>query len=367
MKIDIDYDFEQIEINRKRLEAFEKFEKPDRIPLILGLEIRFFLYHRNVSFEEFFRSPENMIFHQVMNKKWRLEHIHDNCLCLPCIDVFPDFQNTTTAGIFSDNIIWHKDNPPRFFPVLNKVSDIDKLKPLKDCVAGKKIKYAVKMKKIAEGYDITINSKKIPVRVVPGYQEGVVTAALDLAGENLLVWAVEHPQKVKKLCEIITEESIKFEKSIRKLTDFPMESSGQSTDGAEMFSPQMFDEIFVPYLNSWYEEFGGARHIHHCGESEHLWEIYRDKVKFTHFDGFSYNCNRKRLREFLGNKVHLMGNIDPFVFVKSLKEIKDECRDVLNNFGELRGFVLMDGFNIPPDALPEKLNIVNEVLDEYYS
>ena len=367
MNVEIDYDFDRIEINRKRLEAFEKFEKPDRIPLILGLEIRFFLYQRNVSFSDFFSSPENMVLHQVMNKKWRLENIKDDCQCQPVIEVFPDFQNTTTAGIFSDNITWHKDNPPRFSPILLKVSNIDKLTPIKDSIAVKKIKYAEKMKKIAQDYNVTINGRKIPVRVAPGYQEGVVTAAIDLAGENLLVWSLEYPQKVKKLCEIITEESIKFEKNIRKLTDYLLEGSGQSTDGAEMFSPHMFEEIFVPYLNDWYDEFGGARRIHHCGESEHLWEIYRDKVKFTHFDGFSYNCNRKKIREFLGNRVHLMGNINPFVFVKNGKEIINECRDVLENFGDLKGFVLMDGFNIPPEATAEKLNIVNDVLDDYSS
>jgi len=365
VKIKINYDPEKAEKSQKRFEDFENFKKPDRIPVVLGLDLRYYTTRRGISFTEFFQSPENMVYHQLINYKWRLEHLKEDWLHTPYIEVYPDFQNTTTAGIFSNNIIWPEDKPPRLFPILRNINDIDKLKPIKDSIAEKKIRYALKMQEIIKKYRVELNGKEFPLKLGTGFQEGVVTAAIDLAGENLLYWCVKYPEKVKKLCEIITEGSIKYERKMREIAGLQNRGSGQSTDGAEMFSPAMFEEIFVPYMKYWFQEFGGDRHIHHCGDSEHLWSIYKDKIKFTHFDGFSYNCNRKRLKNLMGNKVHLMGNINPFVFLKSANKIREECIDVLNNFGKLKGFVMMDGYNIPPEADPDKLNIVYDTVTQF--
>ena len=76
--IHLNYPEEQMQVSRERMKAHAQFEYHDRVPVVCGVSLRYIFRERGVGYNEYFSSPQAEVYHQLMNRKWRLEHIHDD-------------------------------------------------------------------------------------------------------------------------------------------------------------------------------------------------------------------------------------------------------------------------------------------------
>ena len=81
--------------------------------------------------------------------------------------------------------------------------------------------------------------------------------------------------------------------------------------------------------------------------------------------GLDWTMNIGAVREKVGNKVALQGNLDPTILYASHKKIKHEARKILESFGKGSGHIFNLGHGILPDVPPENLKaLVNFVKEE---
>ena len=367
LKIDLSYPEEKMQANWERMKAHAKFEYFDRVPVSCGVSLRYILRERGVGYNEYFSSPRLQIYHQLMNRKWRLEHIRDDSVLSPGVSVSPDFS-TIRGAMFDVKVHWSDTEIPKALPILHSIEDVKRLKVPSptNSLCGRKIEWYHEMKEIAKEAEVTFNGKPVQVNVGIGGEGGPIPIALSLAGENLFLWAAQYPDVLHDLLEKTTQTSIDYEHYIRDLTERPKTGCGMGCDGAEMFSPKHFVEFVVPYYTRVYEEFPGNRSLHNCGRIDHLLDMLRDELKLNNLSGFGDPVDRKLIAEKLGGRVHMSGGVNIALLLHGSKEqIREDCMDALRTIAPCGGYILQDGNNVPPGTSIENLDVLTECSEAF--
>ncbi|MFC1717644.1 uroporphyrinogen decarboxylase family protein [Candidatus Poribacteria bacterium] len=360
--IELNYPEEKIQASRERMKAYAQFDYSDRVPVVLGVSLRYILQERGIGYDEYFGSPESEVYHQLMNRKWRLEHICDDAIQGEGVGISPDFS-TIRGAMFDVDVHWSDTEIPKTIPILHSVEDVRRLKvpPPTNGLCGKKIKWYHKMKKIVKEFDVTFNGEPVQINVGIGGEGGPLPIALSLADENMYLWAAGAPDVLNELMEKATQAFIDYEHYIRELTGRPRRGCGMGCDGGEMFSPEDFSEFVVPYYNRVYEEFPGHRGLHMCGKIDHLLDIIRDDMKLNSLNGFGDPVDRKLLADKFGGRIHISGGVNIALLLDGTEEqIREDCMDALRTFGPKGGYILQEGNNVPPGTPLGHLDILTE-------
>jgi len=358
--IDIDYSPLHIDTSRKRMEAVQRFEVEDRVAVLLGVTTRYLLPKVGTGFLEFCEEPEAHLYYQLLGWKWMLENLEDDRLIEEELEVYPDFDNTTTAGLFDmEHIIWEDDQPPRIVPWLERARDVARVRlphPT-DNMGGRKLSYIEDMQFLVSKFHVRLQGEPILLRVGSGWQEGPFSAALDMAGEEIFDWAYEEPNALHDLLDIITEAFIEYERTVRQLTETEMGDVCICSDGAEMLSPEMYRKFVLPSSLQIYEAFPGQRRLRMGGDIDHLLELLVEEQEITHLDGYSYEVDNEHLLEALGGKVVVQGNVDPELMLNgTVEEVQQAAWEVLEAFAGVGGLVLGDGYGIFAETPVENMN-----------
>lgn len=365
--IELNYPIEKMRISRERMKANAQFEYYDRVPVVLGVSLRYILRERGIGYEEYFSSPESEIHHQLMNRKWRLEHINDDAVQGSGVGVSPDFS-TIRGTMFDVDVNWSDTEIPKTIPILHNTEDVKRLKvpPPTNGLCGKKIEWYYEMKEIVRDFDVTFNGEPVQVNAGIGGEGGPLPIALSLAGENLFLWAAAAPDILHELMAKSTQAFIDYENYIRHLTGRPKRGFGMGCDGGEMLSPQDFSEFVVPYYNRVYEEFPGHRGLHMCGKIDHLLDIIRDDMRLNSLNGFGDPVDKKLLADKFGGRIHMSGGINISSLLSGTKErIREDCMDLLKAFTPKGGYILQDGNNVAPGTPLEHLEVIVECSREF--
>jgi len=365
--IALNYQGEEMQANRERMKAHVQFKYFDRVPVAFGISLRYILRERGIGYNEYFSSARSEVYHQLMNRKWRLEHIRDDTVQGPGITVLPDFS-TIRGAMFDVDVHWSDTEIPKTLPILNSVDDVKRLKvaPPTNGLCGKKIEWYHEMKELVKEFEVTFNGKPVQINVGISGEGGPLPIALSLSGEKLFLWAAEEPSALHNLMEITTRAFIDYENYIRELTGRPRRGCGMGCDGGEMFSPKHFAEFVLPYYNRVYEEFPGQRALHMCGNIDHLLDIIRDEMKINSLNGFGDMVDRKLLAEKFGGSVHMSGGVNIALLLHGTKEqIREDCMDALQTFAPYGGYILQDGNNVPPGTPLENLNVLRECSEAF--
>jgi len=367
LSMDLSYPEEEMQANWERMKAHAQFRYFDRVPVACSVSLRYILRERGVGYDEYFSSPRSQVYHQLMNRKWRLEHIHDDTVQGPGVAVSPDFS-TLRGTMFDVEVHWSDTEIPKTLPILHSTEDVKRLKvpTPTNGLCGKKIEWYHEMREIVKEAKVTFNGKLVKVNVGIGGEGGPLPIALALAGENLLLWVVEAPEVLHDLMEKATQAFIDFESYIRDLTGRTRRGCGMGCDGGEMFSPHDFSEFILPYYNRVYEEFPGRRGLHMCGRIDHLLDILRDEMKIDSLNGFGDPVDRKLLAENLGGRVRMSGGVNIASLLHGTRDqIKDDCMDALRTFAPHGGYILQDGNNVPPGTPLENLQVLTECAESF--
>jgi uroporphyrinogen-III decarboxylase len=371
--VNIQYPIGEIEKSRRRLEAAYRFEWFDRAPVLLGIEARYLLHERRVTFAEYFTDPKTQLIHQLENLKWRIENIPDDWFRTPVLMVSPDFQNVTNSSGCGCDVFWQENETPQAIQRLSSLDELEKhvLPDWRETLWGKRLGWYYEMKRLAEEVDVRLNGERIPVQVALGINaDSPFMAAVDLAGPNFYTWLLEAPQVCKRFLQQVTNRYIEVETEFRKISDRLLNDGlSYSDDSAQIISLEQYREFCVPVGRKLYGMFGNNLHngrtMHLCGRNVHLHEALLDDLHITMLTGYGSE-NRPDEMGYLKGNTLLHGNIDPLtLFEGTPQTVAAETKRLLETLASSGGIILGDGFNVVPASPLENLEAVRTTSLEF--
>ncbi len=365
-RVDIHYPADEIVRNRRRLESTYRFEFFDRVPVLLGIEVRYLLHARGISFNEYFSDPQTQFIHQIENIKWRVENIPDDWLTVDAITVSPDFQNVANASGCGCEVLWQEVETPRTIQRLMTLDEMChyELPVWRSTLWGKKVEWYFAMKELADNVDVRLNGERIPVNVALSISgDSPFMSAVELAGASFYEWLVEAPDACQEFLQRIAERYVVVETEYRNITGRPIRDGlNYSDDSAQVISLKQYREFCVPIARRLYDIFGcdrfDGRMMHLCGRNVHLHPALLNDLNITLLHGFG-SANRPEEMHLLAGKVILQGNIDPITLYQgSATDVEAETGRLLEILGPYGGLVLSDGFNVVPGTPIDMLEAV---------
>ena len=366
--VDIRYSKDEMLRNRRRLESAYRFDFFNRVPVLLGIEPRYLLDIRGVSFREYFADSQTQLLHQLENIKWRIENIPDDWFNEPKITVSPDFQNVTNASGCGCEIFWQETETPQAIQRLSTIEEMERhqLPEWRNSLWGKKLEWFIRMKELAGKIDVRLNGERIPVDVTIGINgDSPFMSAVELAGANFYGWLLEAPALCHDLLRRITDRYIEVEEEYRSILGRPMKDGlNYSDDSAQVISLSQYREFCVPVAKRLYETFGCDRHdgriMHLCGRNVHLHEALLHDLHITLLHGYG-SANAPDEMSTLAGKTVMIGNIDPLTLYQgSESDVEQETSRILEILAARGGIILGDGYNVVPGTSLSNMEVVRK-------
>ena len=372
-ELNIDYPLDKMERSRTRMDARQKFQYVDRVPVNYCIVPRFFAPLFGLRYIDFFKDVETQYYWLLQFAKYQIENIPADLCLEPRISVHPYFDNAIPANGQGAEVGWTDDNPIRAIPTIHTVEEMERFQVAKPDAGlrGVTIAWWQKMKELIQDTRITFNRQagQVDVGILGMGGLSPHMLAIDLVGEDFYWWMLEYPEQCHRFLDKITVGEIAAEELSRKIDPRPRgDAFGLAEDSSAVMSPKMFKEFVVPYSNRMFERYGSkTRAVHICGESVHLHQALKEDLKMDQFEIFGYMVPPKVAAANLGrHHIRLWGNINPMLMLQgSYQEVKQTAWDCIDGMGPCGGFMLGDGANICPGTPLESFRAVMDAAEEY--
>ena len=246
-------------------------------------------------------------------------------------------------------------------PILKDYKDIEKLSPIDPYKDGR-ISYFLEALKVT--------NEKIGQQVFVGSSMGgpFTTAAFLRGTEDFLKDICRNPEMVHKLLEVSTQSVIKYIDAICDLGLSP--SIAEPIASSTLISAKTFREFAKPYLKKCMDRIierrGSGSTLHICGRTKKIWADMVDLgIGSLSLDNIE---DIGELKEQFGNKVCLVGNVDPVEIIMrgTIDEIYDESRICISKaYDSPKGFILSSGCDIPVGTHPDKIKALMDSVRIY--
>jgi uroporphyrinogen-III decarboxylase len=179
---------------------------------------------------------------------------------------------------------------------------------------------------------------------------GVFTLATDLRGPDIYLDTYARPEFLRELLRIVTDKVIGRHRWLQSLGCLTGAGTGLVDDASSNLSPWLYREFVVPCVLRVVEAIGRPLRIHVDGPADHLLPIYRE-LGIDELMSFGPRTAIEKVREYLGGRALLSGNVDPLLFVRGTPaDVYREASRVLEVLAGCGGLILQDGNNLPPEA-----------------
>jgi uroporphyrinogen-III decarboxylase len=370
-ELDIDYPLEQMERNRKRMEARGSYQYTDRVPVGFCVVPRYFTPIFKIPYNTIFKNVTEHYHWQLQFLKYRIEHIPEDMICHgPSLWVGPYFDNVLDSAAFGAEIEWPENETLHSRPVITSVEQMERY-PMPEPGTGlwkQAIEWSLEMREFAKNTRLTFRGVEGKVNVgspnISGLSPHMI--AIDLVGVEFYCWQAEYPEACHRFLNRITDTLIEAQRYFLKLQNQTFNGFGwMAEDTATVMSPAMFKEFCIPYST---RIFGNSsiRSVHMCGPSTHLHQALVEDMKMTSFDLFGYMVEPEVAARNLGGKSLMWGNINPMLMLNGTKEeVKQAARHVLEAIAPCGGLMLGDGANVCPGTPLANLAALTEAAEEY--
>jgi uroporphyrinogen decarboxylase len=185
------------------------------------------------------------------------------------------------------------------------------------------------------------------------------TTAAALRGTDVFVRDLYNNKEwVHKLLELCCQAGLKFIDEILQRKSLPIVV--EPIGSASLISPRMFTEFVSPYLKRMADHIhanggGFPTVLHICGKTKPNWKSMRE----ADYDIWSLDTvDMGEARAFAGDRVTLVGNVNPANLLKNTPEqIDAEARSICEKaVGSPRGFILGSGCEVPLNTPPENVD-----------
>lgn len=376
--IEIAVPIEEIEARRERVAKAQRFETPDRVPVIPAIAHRFLVPKVGVRFRDYYTDPETMLRTQIYAQKWLLENIRTDAHSITgaWVGAWTDFQNTFEAGSLGCEIHFPENDIPWVGEGWVKTDDDLRRLEAMDYVHGginaRQIDYRKAMIDVADKYPVRFQGGPV---FYPGENpsltntsDGPFGVAGDIMGAVDVFMAVyERPEFLHEVLRIVTDKMIEWLDFCAEEMQLDRPRNFAWTDDlAVSLSADVFREFALPYNQKLTQDFDGRRSLHMCGKTNHLLEIFRDDLKIDELQGFGYQVDLDLIGEVMGGRVVLIGNVNPMLVETGTPEdVREATRRVIEKLAPYRGLIIQDGNNIPPGAPLANINAMMEAAELY--
>lgn len=326
---------DRVKRSKKVLENCYKNADLKNIPLLFNISPYYFIKSNRIETKKYFSSPLSALETQLKSIEDRLEVIEDDYV--PYLN--PYYGVCALASGFGGRVTFYDDKDPWLNEyVINDFKDIDKLKKPDPKNAGLLINVFDLMKTWR---------REVGDRIPLGHtdMQGPISIGIDLMGvENFFIGIIDHPKKMHKLLEVITEyiiDTLKYTYEIIGERDDGYFIAGVyvpvgfgkvrlSEDNIVFISAEFCREFLDPYIERIFSESGNGS-VHWCG------------------DGFNNIGQILNIKGIMGLNNCSMGDID---ILKKQNEISVKNKIIYHNEAIL--------------PKPEWFSKVNEIIKKEY-
>lgn len=325
----------------ERMTAFSKGEPIDRIPCCPFTGESFAPYFGH-SIAKFNHSADVIV--DTITKTFQLFR-PDNCSIGPGLHGVPEAMGTKL--MFPEN-----NTPIVEVPAISDFSEIEKLKVINPYKDGRLRYYLEAIARVQE----TLKGQVAIGNTVGG---PFTTAAFLIGTSNFLKGINKNPEKIHELLEVSTLSTIAFMDAVMDLGITP--GIADPIASCTMISPKVYESFVKPYTtrceNHIKKRMGSGGSMHICGKTKGIWKHMVD----TGISALSLDNGDDigELREEVGDKVTIVGNIDPVnVIMKGSTEQIYEAVKICTEkaMGSPKGFILASGCDIPIGTDPERIH-----------
>lgn len=280
-----------------------------------------------------------------------------------------DLIGVDAAIIFSDILVipeamgmkleMIESKGPKLYDPIRSAEDVDKLKnidPLKD------------LKYVLDAVSLTKKelNNRVPLIGFAGSPWTLMTYMVEGGGSKsfseIKKFVYNQPKAAHKLLNKIADSvaeylSAKIEAGVNAVQIFDTWGGLLSPDDFREFSLQYISKIISKINRKNEPVIVFAKGVHHS-----LDELAGSGANVI---GLDWTMNIGEVKNRIGNKVALQGNLDPTVLYGSKEKIKSEAIKVLESFGNGYSHVFNLGHGILPDVPPENAKFLVDVVKEY--
>ena len=372
--------------NEEAQKVWEAFNagKPIRPPVQLGTTMQFFIFNEDlnpgeqVNFETYSTDAERMFTFQLRSQAWRGENITPYCddqIGVPEeFEVKVDLQNYDEAAYFGAPVVFMPHQVPDTEPIYQgdrKWAFLDYGLP--DPLKGGWYEQAHRLfEQMSALLDATPTYLDRPIRMTPFgiWTGGILTLAIALRGQALLMDLYEDPEYVRAFFSYLVEGTI--QRIQAHLAFFylpvPAEEMFFADDAIQMISTGMLKEFLIPAYQKLKAALTTAEQVkvHLCGDATRHFKTLKDSLGVNEFEtGFPVDfC---KLRRELGSDTLIHGG--PSVVLLrdgSPDEVRAETHRILHS-GICDGgrFILREGNNLAPGTPFENLDAMYQEARRY--
>lgn len=201
---------------------------------------------------------------------------------------------------------------------------------------------------------------------------GPISAASAIRGtNNLMKDIIKNKEGMHKLLEFVTECNLAFVKAV--YSEYGLICGiGDPVSCSNLISTKQFEEFSEPYLKKTidgiYKITGKKPTLHICGKTKDIW----DRLGEMNISTFSVdNCeDLGELKNAIGDKVCLLGNIDPVSVIRNgtVKDVYNAVKlGIEKAVDSPNGYIVGSGCDIPSGAQVENIKAVIEATKKYSS
>ena len=242
-------------------------------------------------------------------------------------------------------------------PAITRVEDIEKLKPADPYRDGRLPVHLEAMEYLMDEIGTEVGCS--------GAIVGPFTNAFFLLGvDEILRMINKNPEAVHALCRVSLETCKNFAEAVIKIGLTPTISEPMSS--CTVVSPRVFREFSAPYLKElvdFIKSRGKGVVMHICGQTKRIWTDIADMG----VSGFSIDnvASLKECKEAIGDKVRILGNVDPAGVIYSGSPALVRLR-VLEGIAECydspKGYTPMSGCSLPVDSPLENIQAMMDTV-----
>ncbi|MCD6538273.1 hypothetical protein J7L18_06675 [Candidatus Bathyarchaeota archaeon] len=354
-----------IEENRRRLERVQKFEEPDRVPVIIGLGGPYYAKIFGYTFKEYYGNLRVMLDVQIKGIKWRINWLRDD---ISYIGVSFDVGSIAEGIVFNCEIKMPDDeNPwrsPWIIPCIKSLEDIDNLE-VPDPYEHKGIREYYRRFEEFKGL-VRENYGDLPVGGGLGIHPPVSAAGSLLGTSRLYFWLLKYPNEMHKLFRKLEETFKVLREYYYEVTGAERGYLGLADDHSGYLNRRMYERFTLPYNLSLYEAFGTKdRSLHMDSHMEHIADIITDVYKVRSVDVGVENDIRVLAEKFRGKAI-FNGNANWRALLEnSFEAIEIEVERCIYYAAPGGGYIFDNGgetyANIPPEMLKYEVEYAKKV------
>lgn len=333
-----------------------RMKEMEEIPVALIIDSPWLPGYAGITAMDYFTMPDKWMY---ANKKVKEEF--PEAIFLP--DFWVEYGMATEPSGFGCKINFYENSTPTVNHIfyseedLNELSRIKQPNPLTDGLMPLALNLYKNMKPVLkeEGEEIKIVAAR-----------GPLTIATHLMGLTEFLTAVKlEPDLVHQLLKMTAKMTKDWLEAQMDVLD-EVEGIMVLDDVAGFFSPEDYNEFAHPYLKSVFNSFSCAVKIYHNDTDNPACYEYLEDMGINIFN-FTYKQKISKVRELVGSKVCLLGNIPPLhVLTQGDAElVARETMRCMEDYGSKKGIIISAGGGASPGMPGENFKTMIRTVKSY--